>query len=56
MEWLKQLNASINYIEEHLTDTIDMDKVSQIPCGDSSVRVHKAKKNDPCGLGFTKRK
>ncbi len=24
MEWLKQLNAAINYIEEHLADTIDM--------------------------------
>ncbi len=32
MEWLKQLNAAINYVEEHLTDTIDIDKVSQIAC------------------------
>ncbi len=32
MEWLKQLNAAINYIEEHLTDTIDMEKVSRLAC------------------------
>ncbi|ROR28071.1 AraC-like DNA-binding protein [Mobilisporobacter senegalensis] len=30
MEWLKQLNTAVNYIEEHLTDTIDMEKMAQI--------------------------
>lgn len=30
MEWLKQLNAALNYLEEHLTDTIDLNRASQI--------------------------
>lgn len=32
MEWLKQLNLAINYMEEHLTDSIDLDKMAQIAC------------------------
>lgn len=32
MEWLQRLNAAINYMEEHLTDTIDMDRLAQIAC------------------------
>jgi len=32
MEWLKQLNAAINYMEEHLTDTLDLNRVAQIAC------------------------
>lgn len=32
MEWIKQLNDTINYIEEHLTDEIDYGKLAQIAC------------------------
>lgn len=32
MEWLERLNSAVNYIEEHLTDNVDIDKVSQIAC------------------------
>lgn len=32
MEWIKQLNDTINYIEEHLTDEIDCGKLAQIAC------------------------
>lgn len=32
MDWVERLNSSINYIEEHLTDKIDMDEVSRIAC------------------------
>lgn len=30
MEWLKNLNEAINYIEEHLTDEIDLNKLGKI--------------------------
>ena len=30
MEWLRQMNRAINYIEEHLTDEVDMDVVAKI--------------------------
>ncbi len=30
MEWLNQFNEAINYIEEHLTDEIDMNNIAQI--------------------------
>lgn len=32
MEWLARLNSAVNYIEEHLTDEVDLDKLSQIAC------------------------
>ena len=32
MEWLERLNSAVNYIEEHLTDKVDIDQVSQIAC------------------------
>lgn len=32
MEWLERLNEAINFIEEHLTDGIDLDRVAQIAC------------------------
>lgn len=32
MEWLERLNEVINYMEEHLTDEMDMEKISQIAC------------------------
>jgi AraC family transcriptional regulator len=32
MEWLQSLNEAVNYIEEHLEDEIDLDKVAQIGC------------------------
>lgn len=32
VELLEQLNSAINYIEEHLTERVDLDKVSQIAC------------------------
>lgn len=32
MEWLNRLNSAVTYIEEHLTDDMDIDKLSQIAC------------------------
>lgn len=32
MEWIERLNAAVNYLEEHLTEAIDYDKVAQIAC------------------------
>ena len=32
MEWIERLNKAIDYMEEHLTDEIDMAKVGQIAC------------------------
>ncbi|MHC1682274.1 MAG: GyrI-like domain-containing protein [Clostridiaceae bacterium] len=32
MEWIENLNKSINYIEEHLSDEIDLEKVAQLAC------------------------
>lgn len=32
MEWIERLNKAINYIEEHLTDEIDYDRLGQIAC------------------------
>ena len=32
MEWIERLNSAINYIEEHLTDEIDNEKLGKIAC------------------------
>ena len=32
MKWINHLNKSINYIEAHLTDKIDLEKLSQLAC------------------------
>ncbi len=32
MEWLERLNESVSYIEAHLADEINLDKVAQIAC------------------------
>lgn len=32
MEWVEQLNQSMNYIEEHLTDEIDYEQLGRIAC------------------------
>lgn len=32
MEWIGQLNSAINYMEEHLEDDIDLEKVAAIAC------------------------
>lgn len=32
MEWVERLNEAISYIEEHLTDEIDYEKLGQIAC------------------------
>lgn len=32
MEWIERLNHAISYIEEHLTDEIDYDRLGQIAC------------------------
>ena len=36
MEWIKSLNQSIEYIEEHLTEEIDLDQLAKIACCSSS--------------------
>ncbi|MGL4344746.1 MAG: AraC family transcriptional regulator [Cellulosilyticaceae bacterium] len=32
MEWITRLNSAINYIEEHLGDTVDYDELARIAC------------------------
>ena len=32
MEWIKRLNESIGYIEEHLTGEIDLNQLGRIAC------------------------
>lgn len=32
MEWIKRLNKAVTYIEEHITEEIDYDKVAKIAC------------------------
>lgn len=32
MQWITRLNKAINYIEEHLSDTIDYEELSKIAC------------------------
>ena len=32
MEWVERLNQSMRYIEEHLTDEIDMEQLGRIAC------------------------
>ena len=32
MEWIERLNDAISYIEEHLTDEIDMEQLGRIAC------------------------
>ena len=32
MEWIDRLNEAMDYIEEHLTDKMDYDRISQIAC------------------------
>ena len=32
MEWIERLNASLNYIEEHLSEVIEIDDLAQIAC------------------------
>ncbi len=32
MEWIERLNSAIDYMEEHLTDEIDYEKLGQIAC------------------------
>lgn len=32
MEWITRLNNAINYIEEHLCDTVDYDEIAKIAC------------------------
>lgn len=32
VEWLNRLNSAINYIEEHLTEELDLNEVSKIAC------------------------
>ena len=32
MKWINHLNKSINYTEAHLTDEIDLEKLSQLAC------------------------
>jgi AraC family transcriptional regulator len=32
MEWIEHLNKAINYMEEHLEDEIELEKVAQIAC------------------------
>lgn len=32
MEWVTRLNSAINYIEEHLCDTVDYDEIAKLAC------------------------
>ncbi|MFR5598945.1 MAG: AraC family transcriptional regulator, partial [Holdemania filiformis] len=32
MEWIDRLNASLNYIEEHLTEEIRIEELARIAC------------------------
>ena len=32
MDWVKQLNIAIRYIEEHLTGTIEYDELAKMLC------------------------
>ena len=32
MEWIERLNDTISYIEEHLTEEIDMNQLGRIAC------------------------
>lgn len=32
MEWIERLNSAVNYIEENIKDTIDLEEVSKIAC------------------------
>ena len=32
MEWIERLNDAISYIEEHLTDEIDMEQLGRVAC------------------------
>lgn len=32
MEWITRLNNAINYIEEHLCDTVDYDEIAKLAC------------------------
>lgn len=32
MEWIEQLNAAVNYIEEHLDDTVDYEQLAKVAC------------------------
>ena len=32
MEWIERLNSAVNYIEENIKETIDLEKVSKIAC------------------------
>ena len=32
MDWIDRLNASVNYLEEHLTEDIDYGKAAQTAC------------------------
>lgn len=32
MKWINHLNKAINYIEAHLTDEIDLEKLAQLAC------------------------
>ncbi len=32
MEWIKRLNRAVNYMEENIRETIDIDEVARIAC------------------------
>jgi len=32
MDWIERMNATINYIEEHITEELDFPKIAQIAC------------------------
>ena len=32
MEWIERLNEAMGYMEEHLADEIDMEKLGKIAC------------------------
>lgn len=32
MDWIKRLNSAVNYMEENIKETIDLEEVSKIAC------------------------
>ena len=40
MEWVKRLNESMDYLEEHLTEEIDYEQLGRIACCSARSEEH----------------